>query len=319
MFFLRSATGLQVRTPAKINLHLELLARRADGFHELETVMAAVDLFDTLNFEPREDSHISVECRWCPGLLQQTPASLDSSDVLGDLPPSSQNLVTKALVLLQETTGCKQGARVDLVKRIPSAAGLGGASSNAAAVLLAANQSWKLGLTLDELSAIAAQLGSDIPFFLRTGSLGSGLALCRGRGELIEPLKTNRPLPIVIVRPYAGLSTAKVFQQCELATEPRKAEPLLAALASGEINRIGSMLFNRLQQPARQISSTIDQVAEEFEKLDVIAHQMAGSGTSYFAICKHKKHARRVASQLKSKQIGTVFQTQSVGLNSLCN
>ncbi|PHS10138.1 MAG: 4-(cytidine 5'-diphospho)-2-C-methyl-D-erythritol kinase [Blastopirellula sp.] len=319
MFFLRSATGLQVRTPAKVNLYLELLARRADGFHELETVMAAVDLFDTLHFQTREDSSISVECRWATGQLNQVPASHEIPDVLGDLPPSPQNLVTKALVLLQEATGCKRGAIVRLVKRIPSAAGLGGASSNAAAVLLAANECWKLGLSLTELSALAAQLGSDIPFFLRTGSLGSGLAVCRGRGEIIEPLKTKRPLQIVIVRPYAGLSTAKVFQQCELASQPKQVEPLLAALQSGAINQIGSTLFNRLQQPARQISSTIDQVAKEFEKLDVVAHQMSGSGTSYFGICKNVRHARRVTSQLKSKQIGTVFQTQSVGINTLCN
>ncbi|HLX57887.1 MAG TPA: 4-(cytidine 5'-diphospho)-2-C-methyl-D-erythritol kinase, partial [Ktedonobacteraceae bacterium] len=153
-----------VRAYAKINLTLEVTGRRADGYHELATVMQTVDLHDTLCLTAGGDGRVRVEC---------TRAELSNEE----------NLAAQAARLLRERFALSQGVLIELRKRIPVAAGLGGGSSDAAAVLLALRQWWRLPLSLPELQAMAATLGSDVPFFL-TG----GLAFCVGRGERVTPL-----------------------------------------------------------------------------------------------------------------------------------
>lgn len=135
--------------PAKVNLYLEVLSRRADGFHELETLMAAVSLYDTLVFKEDPTGDILLRCN------------------RPDLSTGSDNLIRRAAELLRQHTGCTRGARVRLVKRIPLAAGLAGGSTDAAATLAGLNRLWSLGLTNVELAALGARLGSDVPFFLR--------------------------------------------------------------------------------------------------------------------------------------------------------
>src|SRR5690606_4305446 len=122
---------------------------------------------------------------------------------LGDLPTDRSNLAVRAVELLQARAGIEAGATMRLVKRIPSAAGLGGGSSDAAAALMAANQAWGLNWSVSKLETLAGELGSDVPFFLTPGA-----AICRGRGERVEPLPRTMPLHVVVVRPPVGLSTA---------------------------------------------------------------------------------------------------------------
>jgi 4-diphosphocytidyl-2-C-methyl-D-erythritol kinase len=308
MYVHRLATSVVVRAPAKLNLFFELLARRTDGFHEIETLMAPVDLFDTLVAAPLASERIELDCRWA------VPASLAPSSVaagstaaeLGELPPAEKNLAYRAVALLRERAGIDRGISLSLTKRIPSMAGLGGGSSDAAAALLAANEIWQLSWSHAELAEVAAQLGSDIPFFVYGGA-----AICRGRGELIEPLTVPLALHFVVVRPPVGLSTAAVYQKSEVPALPRHVEPLVAALARGDRRNLGTLIHNQLEGAADRLSPWIERVRREFAAQGCLAMQMSGSGTSYFGICCHARHARRVARRLQSRGIGRVYACRS--------
>lgn len=157
MYVLRRRTRLDIWAPAKLNLYLEVLDRRADGFHEIETLMVSVSLFDRLRLTPSDDGKISLRCRWVSGYGE-------TSD-LGDLPTGSDNLVMRALDRLSEASGVQRGLQVELQKRIPTSAGLGGGSSDAAAALIGANRLWQLNWSRERLTEIAAELGSDVPYF----------------------------------------------------------------------------------------------------------------------------------------------------------
>ncbi len=318
MLFQRLASKVSVLAPAKINLFLELLGKRPDGFHELETVMVAVSLFDHVEVTSTQQREILLDCAWDPGQVAQATRLGDSSELLGDLPPQESNLVYRAVKLLQLEENVPFGARIVLRKRIPSASGFGGASSDAAAALFAASRAWNLNLSIARLSELAAQLGSDIPFFFHAGQLGSGQAIATGRGENIAPF-AGRRLDLVLIRPSGGVSTAEAFRRCRLPETPDSSHELLASLKSHKRTSMPRELTNRLIQPAREISKRIDQLATTCEQLDVVAHQMSGSGSGYFAICRSHVHARRVAARLKAQNVGMVFPVTTCGLHSLRN
>jgi len=223
-----------------------------------------------------------------------------------DWPKPNENLVVRALARLREWAGISSGAEVRLVKRIPVAAGLGGGSSDAAAALAAGNRAWGLGLSAEELAGVAAELGSDVPFFL-TGTP----AICRGRGERIEPFPGQGLLHFVVARPPAGLSTAAVYRVCRPAERPESLECLLHALQEYDLPRVGRLLFNRLQPAAETLSPWIERLRGVFGRQDVLGHGMSGSGTAYFALCRHAAHARRVARRVSGCGIGVVFAVRS--------
>ncbi|RCS47627.1 4-(cytidine 5'-diphospho)-2-C-methyl-D-erythritol kinase [Bremerella cremea] len=318
MLLQRLASKVSVLAPAKINLFLELLEKRPDGFHELETVMVAVSLFDRLEITPLATSEIELDCAWETGQTAQANQWEDPAQFLGDLPPMESNLVYRAVKLLQTEENVPHGARIILRKRIPSASGFGGASSDAAAALMAANLAWNLGCSINRLSELAASLGSDIPFFLHAGQLGSGLAMATGRGEKIATFPGKR-LDLVLIRPAGGLSTPEVFRRCRIPASPESAQPLLASLQSDQQMSLPPTLTNRLSLPARELSSTIDRVANACEQLDVVAHQMSGSGSGYFAICRNRPHAMRVAARLRAANVGMVFPVTTCGIRALRN
>jgi 4-diphosphocytidyl-2-C-methyl-D-erythritol kinase len=293
---------VEVHAPAKLNLFLEVLGKRADGFHDLETLMTTVDTFDTLRFTAsRSESELEVSCRWAYG--QQ---AIDQG-TLGDLPQGPSNLVWRALDCLREAAGLEAGGRVELLKRIPSAAGLGGASSDAAAALLAANTAWDLNWSQDQLCEVAAEIGSDVPFFLV-----GGLAVCRGRGEQITPLPVDRQLHFVVVRPPEGISTAEAFSNCQVATEPRPVQDLLSAWQAGDRKSWAAAMMNRLQQVAEGLSPWIRRLAELFDRYRFLGHQMSGSGSSYFGVCHHGRQARRLAAVFRNLNVGHVLCTRSL-------
>ncbi len=311
---------VEVSAPAKLNLFLELLARRDDGFHEIETLMTAVSIFDTLKFSSHTDGQLRLKCTWVGGLLARisaadklSPERQSGSDNdrnlcdWGDLPEAADNIVLTAVERLRQRAGVEQGATIQLLKRIPSAAGLGGASSDAAAALAAANMAWKLGWSSDKLTHVAAELGSDIPFFFFGGA-----AICRGRGERIERVAGLARMHVVVARPPAGLSTAQVYRHCRVAEKPVSIQPLVSALRNGNLASAGRLLLNRLEEAAARQSPWIARMQREFERLDLPGHQMSGSGTSYFGICRDARHARRVASRLRAAKIGQVYCATTV-------
>ena len=223
-----------------------------------------------------------------------------------DSPAAADNLVTRAIERLRERAGEPRGLDVWLEKSIPAAAGLGGASADAAAALVAANAAWNLRWSATRLAELAAELGSDIPFFMGSGRAARA-AVCRGRGERIEPLSGVARLSCVVVRPPAGLSTAHVFKACRPATAAVSVAPLAAALRSGDLRRIGAALHNRLEEAAVELSPWIARLRYWFAQRDVVGHQMSGSGTSYFAICRNDAQASRVAALARHAGLGAVF------------
>ncbi len=297
------STHVEVLTPAKINLFLEVLSRRDDGFHEIETLIVPVNVFDTMSFISTADGQIRFGCRWSAGVQARVSADSAATGKLWEpLPEADDNLVVRVVRRLQLRAEIDRGASIQLVKRIPAAAGLGGASSDAAAALVAANRAWQLDWSRERLAEVAAESGSDIPFFLYEAA-----CTCRGRGERIQPEHGLKKLDLVIIRPPLGLSTAAIYRHCRPANQPRSVQPLLAAAREGNAALIGRQLFNRLQGAARQVSPWIDRLREVLDRQGCWGHQMSGSGSSYFGICRHAHHARSVAGRLRSAGFGAVF------------
>jgi 4-diphosphocytidyl-2-C-methyl-D-erythritol kinase len=228
------------------------------------------------------------------------------STLWADLPEDDRNLVVRALRLLKEHSGTNEGAQVRLIKRIPAAAGLGGGSSDAAAALVAANAAWELNWSTEQLAELAAELGSDVPFFLYRNP-----AICRGRGEKISPVQGLGLLHFVVVRPPEGLSTAEVYRACRPAASPAGPEALLSALQRGDLARAGGLMINRLQVAAETLTARIRELQAAFAACDVAGHQMSGSGSSYFGLCRSARHARVVAARLRQARLGYVMAVSS--------
>jgi 4-diphosphocytidyl-2-C-methyl-D-erythritol kinase len=311
MRFRQIGESLVVHSPAKLNLFLEILGKRDDGYHELETLMVAVDVFDTLTFTEENSNEIRLRCSDAgvrlqgpcpPGICRPAAAGPENG-----IPAGPENLVFKAAQRLREHAGVEAGIKIALVKRIPAAAGLAGGSSDAAATLMALNRFWKLKLEISELQRLASQLGSDVAFFVD----GTSAAVCHGRGEIIEPLRVPLGLHFVIVRPWTGLSTAQVYKHCQVPARRHSVRDVAGALCAGRIGRVGRLLYNALQQPAEQLNPEVSQLKKRFSNLPVLGHLMSGSGTAYFGLCSTRRHARSLASRLRAARIGRVWVAQS--------
>lgn len=289
----------EVSTPAKLNLFLEVAAKRPDGYHELDTLMVTVSLFDTLRFTLAKPGELCLRNLWSSPAARRSGAA--------QLPAGPENLVLKAAALLARETRCSTGARIELLKRIPLAAGLAGGSSDAAAALIGLNHLWQLGLSLRELRQLGARLGSDVPFFLA----GTTAAVCRGRGELVEPIRLSSTLHFVIVKPPGGLSTAQVFQNCQPAQTPKSSIGLVQSLQQGHLGRAGSGLMNRLGAPAELLCGDVARLRGRFERLPMHGHLMSGSGTSYYGLCRNRHHAQQLAGRLRATSSDQVFAVQS--------
>jgi 4-diphosphocytidyl-2-C-methyl-D-erythritol kinase len=301
--------AVRANAPAKINLHLELLARRSDGFHELETLMAPISIFDSLSFTATSDEALTLSCVWEPGIeARRTLAQRQGTGSPWEaLPESPSNLAWLALTMLREESGVESGGYLRIVKRIPAAAGLGGASSDAAWALRVANRAWGLHWSTERLASIAARLGSDVPFFLFQGA-----AICRGRGERIEQLGAVPRLHIVVVRPPDGLSTAAVFGRCRVPVTPVSCDRLTKSLIDGDSGSVAKRLHNRLQEPATVLSPSIRQLVDSLQLVGGIGYLMSGSGTSHFVVCWNQQHAQAIAGRLRSKGVGAVYQTHTL-------
>lgn len=280
--------------PAKINLFFEVIRKRADGFHEIVSVATPISLADTLHFTRRDDGAI------------QLVVSSPRGNKIDAIPSGDDNLVVKMLRHIRRTVpqAAKCGADVTLVKRIPSQAGLGGGSSDAATALLLANEAWKLNLTRDAMIALGSAIGSDVPLFLVGGA-----SVSRGRGECVNRI-TNLPrLDGVIVKPREGLSTADVYRVCMLHHDGqhRDVAPFLEAASQGNWRAIASRLFNRLQAPAFALLPPLASLYDKLAECGGVAVQMSGSGTAFFTLAHHRKHAQQIAAKIRAAGFGEVF------------
>lgn len=281
----RRGKPLVVEAPAKLNLFLEVLGRRADGYHDLETVMAAINLRDTLTFRPAP-----------AGVLRFTQRLALSTAQLGPAPPVGDgNLVLRAARLLAAATSTAAGAEIELIKRIPWQAGLGGGSSDAATTLLALNQLWGLRLPLSDLHTIAAQLGSDLNFFIARTTA----AVCRDRGESVQPRALRRRLDFVLAQPVGGLATADVFRRWSRSDAPQTADAWLNWLADGTNRRAAPPPYNALLAPARELHPGVAETCRRLVAAGAVRVGMTGSGSVCFGMCRSRRHALAVAGRIR--------------------
>ena len=273
----RHADAVKVRAPAKVNLFLEVLAKRPDGYHDITTLMVAVNLYDTLVFKEESSGLVRLSCDH-PGLST-----------------GPDNLVLRAAETLRRYTGSTRGASIQLAKRIPMAAGLAGGSTDAAATLTGLNRLWALGLTAHEMAAIGAEIGSDVPFFFSTPA-----AWCTGRGEQTTPWPLGRTLHLVLVCPPAGLSTAEVYRGVIVPEIPESGEEVRQAAADGNVEEIGRRLHNRLQPVAERLCPPVAALYRRLVQFGAAGQLMSGSGASLFALCRDHGEALRLARELRA-------------------
>ena len=269
---------LTLQACAKINLTLEVLAKRPDGYHEISSIIQTISLADTLTFEPSE--RLDFRC---------DVSSLQTPD----------NLVLKAAKLLRETTGSTKGAIISLTKIIPVAAGLGSGATDAAATLNGLNQLWELNLSLDKLTDLAAKLGSDVAFFLYGGT-----ALAKARGEQITPLSPTPQLWLVLLKPPVEPvpnKTAQLYSQLNSShfTSGQFTQKLVAHLNHGGKVE-DSFLFNVFEQVAFDFFPELSEYRSILLKAGARSVHLAGSGPALFALAPDKAHGEAILKRLEN-------------------
>jgi 4-diphosphocytidyl-2-C-methyl-D-erythritol kinase len=272
---------LEKLSPCKVNLLLNILGKRPDGFHELETVMHPLEVFDRLTFT-RGGAGLELVC--------SEPA----------LPTDSRNLVYRAAEAFRQAAGVREGVRVRLEKRIPLAAGLGGGSGNAATTLAGLNELFDWPLSAGQLHAMAASLGSDIPFFLQTKP-----ALATGRGENIQSLDffpALRGAAFVLIHPGFGISTAWAYQQlarfpAALNGSPGRAGRLVSLLQTAALGVAGKEFYNSLEAPALEKYPLLALFQDFLRANGAAATLMSGSGSTTFAIAESRAAAEALAER----------------------
>lgn len=263
--------GLVVRAPAKINWTLRVLGRREDGYHEIESLVSAVTLYDDLAFSQRSDGRFVLTC--------DHP----------HLPTDDRNLICRAAALMASEVSGPVGLDCRLTKRIPVGGGLGGGSSDGAAALVALNQMWSLGWPKERLMAAAARLGSDAPFFIVGGS-----AVIRGRGERVEPIRLPWHGWIVLMLPALAVSTAEVYRAWR-ADEAIAAGPEAAVGIGPAPDAVDWMrrAYNMLEQPAQTVCPVLGGLMARAAELLGRPVRMSGSGSTLFTAYDTEIEARR--------------------------
>lgn len=285
---------LKFRTPAKINLGLQIMRKREDGYHELETLFQMVSLFDEIELETLP-SGIELEC-------DQAGIPLDGS-----------NLVVKAARILQEMFPDRDfGVRIRLVKRIPAGGGLGGGSGNAAGVLLGLNALWNLRLKKEDLLVPASKLGSDVPFFLFAPS-----ALGKGRGEILAAIKPARKFSIILIFPRFPIATSWVYQNLKLGLtkQVNHISLLQKFFSQSDIEQLGTHLYNDLEPVVLRKYPVIQELKDELRLSGALGSLLSGSGSTVFGIFDDPKVAEVAYSRLLKKGSWDLFLTETI--NSL--
>jgi 4-diphosphocytidyl-2-C-methyl-D-erythritol kinase len=276
---------LEKASPCKVNLLLNILGKRADGFHELETIMQPVAVFDRLSFR-RGGSGVQLTC--------SHPA----------LPTDGKNLVHRAAALFLDTARIREGVHIHLDKQIPLAAGLGGGSGNAATALMGLNELFGQPLPASRLSPLAAALGSDVPFFLQ-----SNPALATGRGEVVSPLDpfpALRHTALLLVHPGFGISTAWAYQSlprfpAALNGRAGRAQQLIALLQQPDPRAAGADFYNSLEAPALEKYPLLALFQDFLRSAGALATLMSGSGSTTFAVVDDLAAGERIAEQFRGR------------------
>lgn len=270
------------RAYAKINIGLDVLRRRADGYHEVKMIMQTVDIYDELVLERRKEPGIELR--------------MDNSE----LPSGGDNLICRAADLLFREKKITGGVNISLTKRIPIAAGMAGGSADAAAALRGVNELFDMGYSLTELQALGVGLGADIPYCLAGGTM-----LSEGIGEILTPLPAPPAAHLVIAKPDINVSTAFVYGNLHadsLAWHP-DIDGMIAALQKGDLDGITGRLGNVLETVTVKAHPVIEQIKELLRKQGAENALMSGSGPTVFGIFKEKETAVRAAEAVERGQL----------------
>ncbi|KMJ56644.1 4-(cytidine 5'-diphospho)-2-C-methyl-D-erythritol kinase [Alkalihalophilus lindianensis] len=266
-----------VKAPAKINLSLDAIKKREDGYHEVEMIMTTVDLADRLDLTSTEDGKIKV----------------DVSE--GFVPSDHRNLAYQAASLLKERYQVKQGVSIYITKRIPVAAGLAGGSSDAAATLKGLNDLWSLGLSLDELATLGAEIGSDVSFCVYGGT-----ALATGRGEIIKHIDSPPPCWVILAKPPIGVSTADVYKRLNVnEVEHAKTEQMIEAIKNQDFKGICNHLHNVLETVTLDMHPEVRKIKEQMQRFGADGVLMSGSGPTVFGLVEKESRLHRVYNGLR--------------------
>lgn len=280
---------LTIKAPAKINWFLEIKGKRPDGYHEIETVMQSVGLFDEISVEDAEE--LTLAC------------NID----LGD---PKQNLVYRAAEILQQTHAPDRGANIHLRKRIPHGAGLGGGSSDAANALVALSRLWNLNMENDRLRELVSQVGSDCAFFVEGGT-----SVCTGRGEVVEPLRDIVGIDLVILYPNDVCPTSAVYRELHkvLTYEPSNCYLFHQLPDEPRAEELGPLIMNRLQEPALCVSGRLNEVWSQTAQEDgKLVQFVSGSGSSIVFLLRDQRSADSLAKSLRARQLGQVFVVKTL-------
>jgi 4-diphosphocytidyl-2-C-methyl-D-erythritol kinase len=270
---------MQLFAPAKINLSFEIKGQRADGFHEIETLMTPISLVDTLTIEATPSEGV-----------------VDFSCDDPSLPAGDDNLVVRAVKLFRAATGVSAGIRIRLEKKIPHAAGLGGGSSDAASTLLGLNELFAGGLTDDELLKAAAQLGSDVPFFIARSA-----AVCRGRGEIVVPTSLSTSFSLLLLKPDFGVPTSWAYRKWKDSQQLPGID-----YAPQEFKRV--RFVNDLERPVFEKFVALGQLKSWLRRqAEVAVALMSGSGSTVFAVLHEGSDAETLIARLREDLDATLW------------
>lgn len=268
---------LLIKAPAKINLALDVLHKRTDGYHEVEMIMTTIDLADRVELS----------------LLNQDKIHIISHNRY--VPDDQRNLAFQAAQLMKDRFQVKKGVLISIEKTIPVAAGLAGGSSDAAATLRGLNKLWDLGLTIDELADLGSEIGSDVSFCVYGGT-----ALAKGRGEIITELPVPPTCWVILAKPFIGVSTAEVYRRLDVnGMNHPDIRGMIEAIKEHDYQKVCKNVGNVLEEVTLNLYPEVAQIKEQMKRFGADAVLMSGSGPTVFGIVQHDSRMHRIYNGLR--------------------
>jgi 4-diphosphocytidyl-2-C-methyl-D-erythritol kinase len=268
---------LLVKAPAKINLALDVLHKRTDGYHEVEMIMTTIDLADRVELT----------------LLNQDKIHILSHNRY--VPDDQRNLAYQAAQLLKDRFNVKKGVLISIEKTIPVAAGLAGGSSDAAAALRGLNKLWDLGLTIDQLAELGSEIGSEVSFCVYGGT-----ALAKGRGEIITELPAPPTCWVILAKPFIGVSTAEVYRRLDINNMNHPNIPgMIEAIKQHDYQKVCKNVENVLEDVTLNLHPEVALIKEQMKRFGADAVLMSGSGPTVFGIVQHDSRMHRIYNGLR--------------------
>lgn len=280
---------MKIRAYAKVNISLDVVGKREDGYHLLRMIMQNIDLYDEIIVE-KQSRDITIECN------------------KNYVPTDSRNLAYKAAVAFKERYNISEGVKIKIFKNIPVSAGLAGGSTDAAAVLKLMNKLFEVNVPKEELMELGLKLGADIPYCIQGGT-----ALCEGVGEVITPLKSFKDKIIVLVKPSFGVSTKEVYKNFDMEKVKKhpETEALIKAMAEDDLRYVAYNMRNLLENVTLKKHKVLISLKEEMNKYGAINSMMSGSGPTVFAFFDDMLKAQKCFEKMKEKY-NEVFLTRTI-------